>query len=104
MLDTFLSLPGRIIIEEYTRCLPLTGTSRHKRSAMFYKILTKGCTRCGGDLFLENEDDGLCLACIQCGAVENELTRLLQIRIGNRGVSEDNLWKQRKPVRVGECS
>ena len=50
---------------------------------MFYKILTKGCKRCGGDLFLEREDDGLYLACIQCGAVENELTRLLQMRISS---------------------
>lgn len=69
---------------------------------MFCKILAKGCTRCGGDLFLEREDDGLYFACIQCGAVENELTRKLQVHIGEQVTSENDQRKQRKLVGAGE--
>ena len=29
----------------------------------------KGCRRCGGDLFLERDDEGVYLSCLQCGAV-----------------------------------
>ena len=28
----------------------------------------KGCTRCGGNLFLEREPDGVNLTCLQCSA------------------------------------
>ena len=71
---------------------------------MLYKVLIRSCTRCGGDLFLEREDDGLYFTCIQCGAVENKLTRLLQIGISSHvGESEDgDWWKQRKSVGAGE--
>lgn len=69
---------------------------------MSYKILTKGCTRCGGDLFLEREDNILYLACIQCGAVDNKMTRLLQMRFGSHRVRKDKWYKQRKPVEAGE--
>lgn len=69
---------------------------------MSYKILTKGCTRCGGDLFLEREGNSFYLACIQCGAVENQMTRLLQMRFGSQRVSGDKWRKRRKPVEAGE--
>lgn len=29
----------------------------------------KGCKRCGGDLFLERESEGVYISCLQCGAV-----------------------------------
>ena len=29
----------------------------------------KGCKRCGGDLFLERDSDGVYVSCLQCGAV-----------------------------------
>jgi translation initiation factor 2 beta subunit (eIF-2beta)/eIF-5 len=29
----------------------------------------KGCKRCGGDLFLERDADGVYISCLQCGAV-----------------------------------
>jgi hypothetical protein len=29
----------------------------------------KGCKRCGGDLFLERDDDGVYITCLQCSAV-----------------------------------
>jgi len=29
----------------------------------------KGCKRCGGDLFLERDSEGVYIACLQCGAV-----------------------------------
>ncbi len=27
------------------------------------------CRRCGGDLFLDSDEDGNCFYCLQCGAV-----------------------------------
>jgi hypothetical protein len=32
-------------------------------------IKTKGCKRCGGDLFLERDYDGSHVICLQCGAL-----------------------------------
>jgi predicted nucleic acid-binding Zn-ribbon protein len=32
-------------------------------------IKYKGCKRCGGDLFLERDSEGLYVSCLQCGAV-----------------------------------
>ena len=32
-------------------------------------IKFKGCKRCGGDLFLERDSEGLYVSCLQCGAV-----------------------------------
>jgi predicted nucleic acid-binding Zn-ribbon protein len=29
----------------------------------------KGCKRCGGNLFLERDSDGIYATCLQCGAV-----------------------------------
>ena len=29
----------------------------------------KGCKRCGGDLFLERDSEGVYISCLQCGAV-----------------------------------
>ncbi len=29
----------------------------------------KGCKRCGGDLFLERDDEGVYITCLQCSAV-----------------------------------
>ena len=29
----------------------------------------KGCKRCGGDLFLERDPDGVSITCLQCSAV-----------------------------------
>jgi hypothetical protein len=31
-------------------------------------IKSKGCKRCGGDLFLERDMDGVYVTCLQCGA------------------------------------
>ncbi len=39
---------------------------------MFSLIKTKGCQRCGGDLFLEQDEYGFYAACIQCGGVHTE--------------------------------
>ncbi len=30
-------------------------------------MLLKECTRCGGDMFVENDLDGIDLVCLQCG-------------------------------------
>lgn len=38
---------------------------------MIYVVKTKGCKRCGGDLFLERDSDGVYISCLQCGAVYN---------------------------------
>jgi predicted nucleic acid-binding Zn-ribbon protein len=32
-------------------------------------IKFKGCKRCGGDLFLERDSEGLYVSCLQCGAI-----------------------------------
>jgi DNA-directed RNA polymerase subunit RPC12/RpoP len=29
----------------------------------------KGCKRCGGDLFLESDSEGVYISCLQCGAI-----------------------------------
>jgi DNA-directed RNA polymerase subunit RPC12/RpoP len=37
----------------------------------------KGCKRCGGDLFLERDSEGIYISCLQCGAIY--VRRLLPI-------------------------
>ncbi|MFH1647159.1 MAG: hypothetical protein ABID71_05715 [Chloroflexota bacterium] len=32
-------------------------------------VKLKGCKRCGGDLFLDRDSDGIFLSCLQCSAV-----------------------------------
>ena len=32
-------------------------------------IKFKGCKRCGGDLFVERDSEGLYVSCLQCGAI-----------------------------------
>ncbi|HJX13242.1 MAG TPA: hypothetical protein VJ377_06915 [Dehalococcoidales bacterium] len=32
-------------------------------------VKLKGCKRCGGDLFLDRDSDGVFLSCLQCSAV-----------------------------------
>ena len=44
-----------------------------KGGSMFYRIRTKACTRCGGDLSLERDKYGTYVECIQCGAIWNEI-------------------------------
>ena len=41
---------------------------------MLYIVKFKGCKRCGGDLFLERDSDGVDIACLQCGAVYTRLS------------------------------
>jgi ribosomal protein L37AE/L43A len=36
---------------------------------MLKVVKVKGCKRCGGDLFLERDSDGVYVTCLQCGAV-----------------------------------
>ena len=39
---------------------------------MIYRVQTKACKRCGGDLSLESDHYGTYLTCIQCGASWNK--------------------------------
>ena len=39
------------------------------RGIMLNIIKFKGCKRCGGDLFLERDSEGLYVSCLQCGAI-----------------------------------
>ena len=32
-------------------------------------VKLKGCKRCGGDLFLERDSEGVYITCLQCSAV-----------------------------------
>jgi hypothetical protein len=50
---------------------------------MFRLIKTKGCQRCGGDLFLEQDEYGVYISCIQCGGVHAEYSE--------RDLSDSNL-------------
>jgi len=36
---------------------------------MLYVVKIKGCKRCGGDLFLERDSEGVYISCLQCGAI-----------------------------------
>ena len=38
-------------------------------------IKFKGCKRCGGDLFLERDSEGLYVSCLQCGAILMKRTK-----------------------------
>lgn len=38
-------------------------------------IKFKGCKRCGGDLFLERDSEGLYISCLQCGAIIAKQTK-----------------------------
>ncbi len=37
--------------------------------AMLNVVKFKGCKRCGGDLFLERDSEGIYITCLQCSAV-----------------------------------
>ena len=41
---------------------------------MLYVVKFKGCQRCGGDLFLERDSDGVYISCLQCGAIYTKRT------------------------------
>ena len=47
-------------------------SKKYKESVMFHLIKSKGCQRCGGDLFLEQDEYGIYISCIQCGTVHAE--------------------------------
>jgi len=49
---------------------------------MFHLIKSKGCQRCGGDLFLEQDEYGIYVSCIQCGGIHTEYPHQ-QIRRSN---------------------
>ena len=63
---------------------------------MFRMIKSKGCKRCRGDLFLERDEYGVYVSCIQCGAIyaeraERDIRRsnsrlLAEVVSGNREV------------------
>jgi DNA-directed RNA polymerase subunit RPC12/RpoP len=36
---------------------------------MLHVLKTKGCKRCGGDLFFERDSEGTYISCLQCSAV-----------------------------------
>ncbi len=36
---------------------------------MLNVVKFKGCKRCGGDLFLERDSEGIYVSCLQCGAI-----------------------------------
>ena len=69
---------------------------------MFYIIWSKGCKRCQGDLSLERDEDGLYVSCIQCGAVDAEMTKMAQMRKAAQECGESEGRKQRKLVGVAE--
>jgi ribosomal protein S27AE len=65
---------------------------------MSLKVLTKGCKKCGGDLFLEYEEEGFCLICIQCGYVDYTLQGLSFLRSAGSSRSREDMAVRREPV------
>ncbi len=51
---------------------------------MLCRIYPKSCTRCGGDLSLEQDSYGAYLACIQCGAVIDDLPAMTRAYVSSR--------------------
>ena len=69
---------------------------------MFGGVWNKGCKRCRGDLLLERDEDGLYVSCLQCGAVDGDLTKLAQMRDVTQAVRERQRRMQRILVEVRE--
>ena len=38
---------------------------------MRWNIAIKGCQRCGGDIYLESDQYGTYITCLQCGAIKD---------------------------------
>ena len=69
---------------------------------MFCIIWSKGCKRCRGDLSLERDEDGFYVACIQCSAVDIELTKVAQLRTATPAKSKSEERKQRELIAVAD--
>ena len=57
--------------------------------------IIKGCTRCGGDLFLELDLDGFHEHCLQCG-YEGDLESIDEFR----KQKEEKEDKEKQPIRL----
>jgi hypothetical protein len=44
---------------------------------MSFIVWSRKCGKCGGQFYLEENEDGKCLTCIQCGRSEDVVTREL---------------------------
>ena len=49
---------------------------------MLQDIKTRRCKKCGGDLYIERDQYGVYISCIQCGAVDAELAELALTKDG----------------------
>ncbi|MBI2935943.1 MAG: hypothetical protein HYY31_03940 [Chloroflexi bacterium] len=47
----------------------------------------KGCPRCGGDIYEEQETDGLYIACLQCGYYLREI-EMVRLKLSRHLVGE----------------
>jgi len=63
---------------------------------MLRAVRHRGCRRCGGNLFLERDEYGTYISCIQCGAVYRE--RLEQAHTVRRSEDAGN-GHESKPGR-----
>jgi hypothetical protein len=61
----------------------------------------KGCKKCHGDLYVEQDEDGYYMACIQCSAIDVEMTRLLQKHLSTRRAADSEKARQRSLSGVG---
>lgn len=68
---------------------------------MSHAVQTRKCQRCGGDLFLEREGDGVYVFCIQCGATYpgcDEGSEKLRLEVAGRsGVGSGNPGRNTGP-------
>lgn len=70
---------------------------------MPYKVLGKGCKKCKGDLYLEQDEDGYYMVCIQCSAVDAEMTRLLQKHLATRKTRNSQKTAEKELSGAGIC-
>jgi hypothetical protein len=52
---------------------------------MSYIVWSRKCGKCGGQFYLEENEDGQCLTCIQCGRSEGVINHELTIHSAAEG-------------------
>lgn len=80
-------------------CLYVIFNNHHSRyllsegDNMFHTIRSQRCQRCGGNLYLDCDQYGVYISCIQCGAVYDKYTEP-EIRNSNSGLPVTVLKEQ----------
>ena len=62
---------------------------------MLLDINTKRCKKYGGDLYVERDEYGIYIACIQCGAIDAELAELTLTKDGPQYITKSDKLAER---------